>query len=120
MVCLRKRKAIYLCVALPACAFWIPISFIGMIFVFGIFGLVSIASLLRCIVALPVESRFARNYYRVTITGGLVLMSAFLLLSLSERAHYTSLIVSGLALLLVGALVLVELESARSARPSQE
>ena len=109
MVSLRQRKVIYLCVAIPACVFWIPISFVGIIFVVGIFGLLSIGALLRCIVALPVRSRFARIYYRVTIAGGIILMSAFILLSVSEPADYRPLIVSGLGLVLVGASVLVEL-----------
>ena len=111
MIPLRIRKVLYLCVAVPACAFWIPVSILGIAILVGIVGLLSIGSLLRCIGALPVTSRFARNYHTAAISVGLLLMSGFIALSIVEKASYISLIVSGVALLVVGAAVLVELHA---------
>lgn len=108
---LRTRKAIYLTLTLAACVVWLPLAFVGIAFIVGAVGLLSIGALLRCIFALPVTSIFSRRYFSAAISVGIVLMCCFVLFPFFSGELRTSLLpaVSGLALVAVGVAVLTEM-----------
>jgi hypothetical protein len=113
MPSLRIRKRIYYCLAVPCCVFWIPLSLLGVIMIAGIFGLLSIGALLRCIAALPVTDRIARYYYSAAIAVGMLLMAAFIAKAIADDVYLYSA-VAGVGLMAVGAMVLAELYVSRA------
>jgi hypothetical protein len=120
---LRVRKVLYLGLALPACGIWIPLSLLGMALGIGIVGLLSLGSLLHCIVALPITSRIARRYHGTAISAGMLLMSSYIVLwianeRVTELRTVIWLPVSGMALVMVGAAVLLEMFNVPSQAPT--
>lgn len=113
---LRSRKVLYLALAIVGSLVWIPLAFAGIALVVGIFGLLSIGALFRCIVALPVTTRFSRRYFSVVISIGIVLMLGMVLPPAfgNEDQASTLQLVSGLMLVVAGFAVLVEMHARRT------